>query len=1206
MLAAMRDNLRSSENSTTGHLHERATGLKVMIVGDSISQGREGDFTWRYRIWEWFQSQGVAVDFVGPYTGTVQPDKAAPPSPPALYGEPQPTGPVKVSGGYAKEVSSEFPKSHFAVWGRAAAVDKGLIKEVMAAHPADLMLLLLGFNDMGWFYSDSMGTLDSIHTLISNARAANPKIKFAIANVPQRSFIGGREDLPVSTNIYNSLLRDTIPKWSTTASPIHLVELEENYNCQPSSCPVGSDGLHPNTMGEYQIARAFSQTLVKDFRIGSSALSIPSDVPTRPLPVPSNFKVFTSPGGVTATWDPVYGAYNYDVRSRIKGGIPNFSSGSVSSNRWDATWPIDGWEYEVQVRASAGDTIKGDWTTTLTATAHPQTAEAPQNVIVSATTTGFDISWEPPTGSYSDSVIEYNVLYWDKDAECDFITGAAFTGTSAHIDSLVAGHRYFVAIETWNAAGQGFPAVVRSVIPGAGTPPPPTDLNIIAADQTTVHLTWDSLSAAAGCRLWLRNVNATGSKLEALNYTVEAACSDQYYLFPGTWNYEWCVSAFNGNAESAKGKCVLAPSPGEDGGAAPTCPPAPQWCPNGGGVGGGSGGGGSGGGGDNSGGGGGGSSGGTTEEPWPVVTNGQCKGPDCKNGQCMGLLCASFGCSGSGCLNGVCTAFGQCTVHGCLGSGCRDEDGKCTGDRCVGLGCSGADCGKDGICTGPDCWEGTCSGSGCANGICSGSKCSSYDGCVGKNCNNGSCKGDDCSSCSGSDCHDGDCTGDNCIGCTGPDCHNGQCTGSNCYGCTGRDCHHGSCRGEHCSSCVGSGCVVSNGKSGYELNWMDGFWTYLFAEQHYPCDNFNRLMFDSCNKLQPVYDNLPGDGHWDFVGITQELNKFKAMIGGDYEAHVVKQSENARKKTILEKKLWRASEAIIRLRMGILEKIVLACDIWTSRDIFGPLDSTNYRIYSAMYAIRERYHLDGTGNVCNKPINLDWDRATTGGNPRPPLLAHRDSCPFPITAKDPTNPTSTSTAPTKTTTSLSVPTATKSSDPIYCFNEHNDGSYVPFKVTGAKAAMEALCYNGNSLKPGGPPYTYVYSDSSGTNVIGSVQWAPDQSGCKPEKEVEMKIHCESAMEHCFSKCRNPTEGYGGAFVENQGFGCIQWILYAQKSNTQCSCNENGCTPDSPACCANGSCGTSNALMSTEMKFISLDEVDPALSLSLSTVSTKDD
>jgi hypothetical protein len=87
MLAAMRENLRPSENSTTvgtEHLHERATKLKVIIVGDSISQGREGDFTWRYRIWEWFQSQGVEVDFVGPYTGTVQPDKPAPPPPPSI------------------------------------------------------------------------------------------------------------------------------------------------------------------------------------------------------------------------------------------------------------------------------------------------------------------------------------------------------------------------------------------------------------------------------------------------------------------------------------------------------------------------------------------------------------------------------------------------------------------------------------------------------------------------------------------------------------------------------------------------------------------------------------------------------------------------------------------------------------------------------------------------------------------------------------------------------------------------------------------------------------------------------------------------------------------------------------------------------------------------------------------------------------------
>ncbi|KAF8852665.1 hypothetical protein BDZ45DRAFT_807245 [Acephala macrosclerotiorum] len=50
------------------------------------SLGAQGDWTWSYRIWEWFQDQGIGVG-----------------------------------------VSLNFSSDHFAVWGRAAAVDKGLI-----------------------------------------------------------------------------------------------------------------------------------------------------------------------------------------------------------------------------------------------------------------------------------------------------------------------------------------------------------------------------------------------------------------------------------------------------------------------------------------------------------------------------------------------------------------------------------------------------------------------------------------------------------------------------------------------------------------------------------------------------------------------------------------------------------------------------------------------------------------------------------------------------------------------------------------------------------------------------------------------------------------------------------------------------------------------------------------------------------------------
>lgn len=76
--------------------------------------------------------------------------------------------------------------------GRAAAVDKGLIQDVVANYPADLMLVMLGFNDLGWFYSDDKGLLDSMATLVQNARKSNPNLMIVIGTVPQRTFIAGR------------------------------------------------------------------------------------------------------------------------------------------------------------------------------------------------------------------------------------------------------------------------------------------------------------------------------------------------------------------------------------------------------------------------------------------------------------------------------------------------------------------------------------------------------------------------------------------------------------------------------------------------------------------------------------------------------------------------------------------------------------------------------------------------------------------------------------------------------------------------------------------------------------------------------------------------------------------------------------------------------------------------------------------------------
>ncbi|MFE9610689.1 hypothetical protein [Streptomyces sp. NPDC006012] len=90
-----------------------------------------------------------------------------------LPGEPEPVPvPPRTSGGYAKD-AADFDSDHFAVWGRRAAQDKSLIRAQVEKYQPDLLLVGLGFNDMGWFVSDAPGTLASVKSLVDEARAAD-------------------------------------------------------------------------------------------------------------------------------------------------------------------------------------------------------------------------------------------------------------------------------------------------------------------------------------------------------------------------------------------------------------------------------------------------------------------------------------------------------------------------------------------------------------------------------------------------------------------------------------------------------------------------------------------------------------------------------------------------------------------------------------------------------------------------------------------------------------------------------------------------------------------------------------------------------------------------------------------------------------------------------------------------------------------------
>lgn len=168
-------------------------------MGDSITHGAEGDFTWRYRLWQWLQNEGVTVNFVGPCGGTHPSSRNAKIVPPAVPGETVVKESGEADGGpYAGYVISGFSSGHFAIWGRQAAQVFPKIGAMAADYEPEYLLVMLGFNDLSWYVSGPEGTLGSMEKIIRNAQAVRPNIKILVANVPQRTLIPVvNEGLPV-------------------------------------------------------------------------------------------------------------------------------------------------------------------------------------------------------------------------------------------------------------------------------------------------------------------------------------------------------------------------------------------------------------------------------------------------------------------------------------------------------------------------------------------------------------------------------------------------------------------------------------------------------------------------------------------------------------------------------------------------------------------------------------------------------------------------------------------------------------------------------------------------------------------------------------------------------------------------------------------------------------------------------------------------
>lgn len=504
-------------------------------------------------------AQGHNVDFVGPYSATNGPTSAADTRPglPLFPGETAPE-PKSIIGLYASAVPSSFtPSGHASWWGRQAVQTRATIQDWVATYQPDYVLLLLGFNDLGWLGISPGGLVGVMGDLVGNARQGKSDVKILLGNVVRRTYV--RQDLDANTIAYNKLLLDTYPGWFRYESPIKYVDVAGNYKCGPDGCPDGYDGLHPNSMGEYHIAQAFAGVLKESFGITGADFSVPANPEPRTVTAPSTIASVAVPEGIFTTWPMVTNARGYRLRSRLKGMTDWWTDGFVSTFAAYSPWVVDGqtWEYQVCTKGDNDD--YSDWSSLTSVTAHPQTAPGPSNIIVTPSGSGIQIAWDAVLGF---SVNRYMAIVWDQDTPGAWIGAYPEAGTTHLVSDLIIGHRYKVWVSTWvnlsdGFPGEGVPAGAREVVVGGGRPAPPTNLQVVNLDPTTIQLTWQGSGSATGYGIYTRSVKSSDpSKLQG---TTTETSQGVAFLYPGTWNYEFCISAYNGNLESDHTTCVIPP-----------------------------------------------------------------------------------------------------------------------------------------------------------------------------------------------------------------------------------------------------------------------------------------------------------------------------------------------------------------------------------------------------------------------------------------------------------------------------------------------------------------------------------------------------------------------------------------------------------------------------------------------------------------------
>ncbi|MEU1072715.1 MULTISPECIES: GDSL-type esterase/lipase family protein [unclassified Streptomyces] len=220
--------------------------VNIMIVGDSISHGSSGDWTWRYRFWKHLHEHDVSIDLVGP-KGTLDNIRTA-----------------EVGDDDATYAEPEFDPDHDAQWGRPYLSEKDEIEAKVREHHPDYVLVLLGINDLFWYGVEPAQFEANLREFVAGARRAEPHVTIVLGTILQCAKAVDDRDFGARLDACNDRLRAAADDLTTPTSPVVIAETAAEFVAAEHTW----DGTHPNPNGEIRIAAAFADALADRFGIG--------------------------------------------------------------------------------------------------------------------------------------------------------------------------------------------------------------------------------------------------------------------------------------------------------------------------------------------------------------------------------------------------------------------------------------------------------------------------------------------------------------------------------------------------------------------------------------------------------------------------------------------------------------------------------------------------------------------------------------------------------------------------------------------------------------------------------------------------------------------------------------------------------------------------------------------------------------------------